>query len=41
MTRARHLLQAALRCEDGNSVRRLMSEELENLGLGGLLRPGK
>ncbi len=40
-TRCKHLLQAALRCEEVESVQRLMGEELEKLGLGGLLRPGK
>ncbi len=40
-TRARQLLQKALRYEDAASVRRLMHETLENMGLGGLVRPGR
>jgi len=39
--RARQLLQKALRYEDAASVRRLMYDTLENMGLGGLVRPGK
>ncbi len=40
-TRARQLLQRALRYEDAGSVRRLMFGCLEDMGLGGLVRPGK
>ena len=40
-TRARELLKKALRYEDAASVRRLMYDTLENMGLGGLVRPGK
>jgi phosphotransferase system enzyme I (PtsP) len=38
--RARELLQAALRCETGHAVRQLLTEALDKLGLGGLVRPG-
>ena len=37
----RRLLQAALQYEDAASVRRLMTGALEDMGLGGLVRPGK
>jgi phosphotransferase system enzyme I (PtsP) len=40
-TRARQLLQKALRFDDAASVKRLMYDALEDLGLGGLVRPGK
>lgn len=40
-TRAKQLLQQALRFDDAASVRRLTYEALEDLGLGGLVRPGK
>jgi phosphotransferase system enzyme I (PtsP) len=39
--RARELLGVALQCEDAASVRRLLLEALEDVGLGGLVRPGK
>ena len=39
--RARELLKKALCYEDAASVRRLMYDTLENMGLGGLVRPGK
>jgi phosphotransferase system enzyme I (PtsP) len=39
--RARQLLRACLRCEDAAAVRQLMEAELEEVGLSGLLRPGK
>lgn len=39
--RARELLQAALRCETGTAVQALLTNALEELGLGGLVRPGK
>ncbi|MCF6355164.1 MAG: hypothetical protein L3J26_08710 [Candidatus Polarisedimenticolaceae bacterium] len=39
--RARQLLQKALRYEDAASVQRLMYKTLENMGLGGLIRPGR
>jgi len=39
--RVRRLLQVALRYEDAASVRRLMTDALEDMGLGGLVRPGK
>ena len=39
--RVRLLLQAALQYEDAASVRRLMTGALEDMGLGGLVRPGK
>ncbi len=37
--RAREILQAALQCEDAAAVRRLLFENLDRLGLGGLVRP--
>jgi phosphotransferase system enzyme I (PtsP) len=40
-TRARELLGIALQCEDATSVRRLLLDALEDVGLGGLVRPGK
>lgn len=39
--RARQLLQAALRMEEAYQVKRFMTAALEDLGLGGLVRPGK
>ncbi|QYZ66757.1 MAG: phosphoenolpyruvate-protein phosphotransferase [Gammaproteobacteria bacterium (ex Lamellibrachia satsuma)] len=39
--RARELLQAALRCEKAAEVRALLSNALEEIGLGGLVRAGK
>ena len=39
--RARQLLQAALRMEEAYQVKRFMGAALEDLGLGGLVRPGK
>ena len=40
-SRARSVLNAALRMESGHQVRRLMAETLDDMGLGGLVRPGK
>jgi phosphotransferase system enzyme I (PtsP) len=40
-TRARELLSSALQCEDAEAVRRLLLQALEDVGLGGLVRPGK
>ncbi|MES9898996.1 MAG: phosphoenolpyruvate--protein phosphotransferase [Sedimenticola sp.] len=40
-SRARHLLKAALRMESPREVRRLMEDALDEMGLGGLVRPGK
>ena len=37
--RAREVLQAALQCEDAASVRRILFETLDGLGLSGLVRP--
>jgi len=39
--RARQLLSVALKKEDAGQVRRLMESSLEEIGLGGLIRPGK
>ncbi len=39
--RARELLNLALQCEDAKSVRRLLITALEDIGLGGLVRPGR
>ncbi|QIK39207.1 phosphoenolpyruvate--protein phosphotransferase [Caldichromatium japonicum] len=39
--RAREILGLALQCEDTKSVRRLLIEALEGVGLGGLVRPGR
>jgi phosphotransferase system enzyme I (PtsP) len=39
--RARELFGVALQCEDATSVRRLLLDALEDVGLGGLVRPGK
>jgi phosphotransferase system enzyme I (PtsP) len=35
------VLKVALQCEDAASVRRLLLDALEAVGLGGLVRPGK
>ncbi len=40
-TRARQIAQEALRMEDVGQVRRFMEGTLEEMGLGGLIRPGK
>lgn len=40
-SRARHLLKAALRLEDAGKVRELMENAFEDMGLSGLVRPGK
>ena len=40
-TRARQLLQAAMRMEEAYQVKRFMAAALEEMGLGGLVRPGK
>jgi phosphotransferase system enzyme I (PtsP) len=39
--RAREMLQASLRCEKASEVRQLLKDALEQIGLGGLVRPGK
>ncbi len=39
--RARELLTDALQCENAAAVRRLVTDALEQLGLGGLVRPGR
>lgn len=39
--RAKSLLQAALRMTDARQVRELMEKSLDDMGLGGLVRPGK
>lgn len=39
--RARQLLQFALRMEDAAQVRRFLEGSLDEMGLGGLIRPGK
>jgi phosphotransferase system enzyme I (PtsP) len=39
--RAKSLLQAALRMTDARQVRGLMEKALDDMGLGGLIRPGK
>ncbi len=39
--RARALLGRALRCDRGADVRQLLMEALEDIGLGGLVRPGR
>ncbi|AKH20501.1 phosphoenolpyruvate--protein phosphotransferase [Sedimenticola thiotaurini] len=39
--RAKSLLQAALRMTDARQVRELMEKSLDEMGLGGLVRPGK
>ncbi len=40
-SRARELLREALGCESGESVRRLLTDALEEIGLGGLVRVGR
>ncbi|MES9824430.1 MAG: phosphoenolpyruvate--protein phosphotransferase [Candidatus Thiodiazotropha endolucinida] len=40
-SRARELLQAALRCEKVSEVKRLLGNALEEMGLGGLMRAGR
>ena len=40
-SRAREVLRAALQCETAECVRRLLIEALEQVGLGGLIRPGR
>ncbi len=40
-SRARELLRSAMRCHDGDCVRKLMARALDGMGLGGLIRPGK
>lgn len=39
--RAKEVLATALKCEDAECVRRLLLAALEEVGLGGLVRPGK
>jgi len=41
VSRARQLLHAALRMEDASQVRRFMEGALDDMGLGGLFRPGR
>ncbi len=41
VSRARQLLHAALRMEDAMQVRRFMEGALDDMGLGGLFRPGR
>jgi len=41
VSRARQLLNAALRMEDADQVRRFMQGALDEVGLGGLFRPGR
>jgi len=41
VARARQLLHAALRMEDASQVRRFMESTLDDMGLGGLFRPGR
>ena len=41
VSRARQLLHAALRMEDALQVRRFMEGALDDMGLGGLFRPGR
>jgi phosphotransferase system enzyme I (PtsP) len=40
-SRARELLHIAVQCETGRAVRRLLIDALEEIGLGGLVRPGR
>ncbi|WP_428609809.1 phosphoenolpyruvate--protein phosphotransferase [Sedimenticola sp.] len=40
-SRAKSLLQAALRMTDASQVRELMEKSFDEMGLGGLVRPGK
>jgi phosphotransferase system enzyme I (PtsP) len=39
--RAKELLRKALLCEAGSCVRQLLTDALEEIGLGGLVRPGR
>jgi phosphotransferase system enzyme I (PtsP) len=39
--RARELLRVALQCETGQAVRQVLVDALEQIGLGGLVRPGR
>jgi phosphotransferase system enzyme I (PtsP) len=39
--RAREILSVALQCEDAAGVRRVLLQALDEVGLGGLVRPGK
>ncbi|KAA6185505.1 phosphoenolpyruvate--protein phosphotransferase [Thiohalocapsa marina] len=39
--RSRELLRVALQCETGQAVRHLLTDALEEVGLGGLVRPGR
>lgn len=39
--RAKQLLDQSLRMESAGDIRNLLNQELDNMGLGGLLRPGK
>ena len=41
VSRARQMLHAALRMEDASQVRRFMEGALDEMGLGGLFRPGR
>jgi phosphotransferase system enzyme I (PtsP) len=41
VARARQLVHAALRMEDAQQVRRLVEGALDDMGLGGLFRPGR
>ncbi len=41
VSRARQLFKAALRMEDAQQVRRFMEGALDDMGLGGLVRPGR
>jgi phosphotransferase system enzyme I (PtsP) len=41
VSRAKQLLKAALRMEDAQQIRRFMEVALDDLGLGGLIRPGR
>jgi phosphotransferase system enzyme I (PtsP) len=41
VSRARQLVHAALRMEDAQQVRRFMEGALDDMGLGGLFRPGR
>ncbi|MES9901209.1 MAG: phosphoenolpyruvate--protein phosphotransferase [Sedimenticola sp.] len=40
-SRARHILKAALKMETPGEIRQLMGKALDDMGLGGLVRPGK
>jgi phosphotransferase system enzyme I (PtsP) len=41
VSQARQLLNAALRMENAEQVRRFMQGALDEVGLGGLFRPGR